>query len=252
MSPLWSSWRTHAAPVPKWDAGAGRSLWVSLRPISPIPPGRADIFSQMGAGSAALPLSGWGTGGRKGTVLVSTGTHRPTRWQGGSVQCTPWRRGPDSALRRCELSGALNVGLRRHYGGWESAKNRQCGFYMLRHAAPKFCITAFWSCSAANLGLCSNSKCIQKVAFRSRPAVKVSLREKHAWLHRSYYLISFPICEGLYSPKMLVWHEAEMKNLCKSLDPVSWQLQFSTPHLHSVRIKAITILEIVSYGEENF
>lgn len=96
---------------------------------------------------------------------------------GWVVNCTPWHRRLDSALYRCELSWALNIDFRRHYGGWESAKNRQCGFYMLRHAAPKFCITAFWSCSAANLGLCSNSKCIQKVAFRSRPAVKVSLLE---------------------------------------------------------------------------
>lgn len=86
---------------------------------------------------------------------------------GWAVWCPlwSWRLGP--ALCMCESSWALNPGRRRYYGGWGSAKICQCGFYMLQHAAPEFCMAAFWSCSSANLELCSNPKCVQNIVFRS-------------------------------------------------------------------------------------
>lgn len=138
----------HAAPVP----AVTLDLTMTLLPLfSPL----FETFTPAG-------IISWA---REGARLPLSFPPYPV--PGWAMRCPPWswRLGP--SLCMCKSSWALNPGRRRCYGGWGSAKIWQCGFYMLQHAAPEFCIAAFWSCSSANLELCSNPKCVQNVVFRS-------------------------------------------------------------------------------------
>lgn len=157
-------------------------------------PGRADMFSQVGISSSVLPFPD--RRGRAG--------RRPTTCPGTRVGCTMPPVALEAKFSLLQMwSWAINTGLWRNFGGWESAKSRQCGFYMLWLATLKFCITDFWSCSTINWELCSNSKCIQTVPFRSRPAIKGCRLESHAQINKSYYLIFFP--------NMCVWDYLSQK-----------------------------------------
>lgn len=60
------------------------------------------------------------------------------------------------------------------------------------------------------------------------------------------------MCMGGYLPQKCQFVTMQKSKTFMFSDPVSCQLQISTPLLRSVRITVITELEIVVHSEENF